>query len=192
LDEAEKVISDRRRSAKQAARLIFQDFDGSVDESQINQIIDFVMKELDNERDSVVDHVIQHIKGNKGYYTGLTQTDSRMVLDGAASDIDSDFNQAIDIVNSIRKQNSPEFNCTIFPKYLPDHSLYSIFPEVDRTLSESPNDRDILMDSYHLTQENEIEDIYFVTKDGSDILSNESLLEDLLPPIDIEPPETLI
>jgi hypothetical protein len=188
--EAEDVISDRRRLAKQAARRIFQDFSASGRHPPVDQVVDFVRGELSHKRDVAVDHVIQHIKDNEYYYTGLTQTDSTNALQRTASDIDSDFDGAVAVVRSIRNHTCSELACTIFTDGLNDYSCYSVFSNVNQILSNSPNDRDILMDSYHLTQENGIGDLYFVTMDG-DLLDNEGQLESLLNTIDIESPELI-
>ena len=188
LKEAEDVVSARRRVAKQAAKLVFQNFDGSVEPFEIDDVVGFVRKELGNNRDPVVDHVIQHIKDNRREYTGLTKVESETELQRVVRKIDTDFNGAIAVVDSIRKRNCSELDCTIFPTSFPDLSGYGVFDNVDAILSGL--DRDILMDSYHLTQENEIETIYFVTMDG-DLIGNESSLECLLDSIDIESPDSL-
>lgn len=190
LDEAEKVINERRTLAKQAARKIFTDFDAPNHHPPVDQIVDFVRSEFSQKRDAVVDHVIQHIKDNKYYYTGLTQTDSASALTSTSSDIDSDFDDAIKIVRLVRNQKCPELNCTVFTDGLEDYSIYSVFNPVNQILSGSPNDRDILMDSFHLAQENGINQLYFVTMD-SDLLDNESQLESILTPIDIESPDSI-
>lgn len=46
LEEAEDVINDRRRLAKQAARRIFQDLDAGRHRPGTQQIVDFVWGEL--------------------------------------------------------------------------------------------------------------------------------------------------
>lgn len=190
LDEAEDVINERRALAKQAARQIFADFTAPDHHPPVDQIVDFVRDELSQKRDAVVDHVIQHIKDNEFYYAGLTQTDSPSALSSTSSDIDSDFDNAIETVRLIRRQKCPELNCTIFADGLGDYSIYSVFDPVNQILDSSPNDRDILMDSFHLAQDNGIEQLYFITNDG-DLLDNESQLESILGPIDIETPHSI-
>ena len=190
LDEAENVINDRRRLAKQAARLVFQEFDTQSRHPPVNRVVGFVRDRLSHKRNAAVDHVIQHIEDHEYYYTGLARTDSSNALTNTLSDIDSDFDDAITIVRAIRKESCSELDCTVFVDGLNDYSHYGVFSDVDRILSGSPNDRDILMDSYHLTRENGIEHLHFITMDG-DLLENESQLEALLDPIDIESPDSL-
>ena len=190
LDEAEDVINDRRRLAKQAARLVFQEFDTQSRHPPVSKVVDVVRDRLSHKRVAAVDHVIQHIEDHEYYYTGLARTDSANALSSTLSDIDSDFSDAIAVVRAIRKGSCSELDCTIFVDGLNDYSRYDVFSDVDRILSGSPNDRDILMDSYHLAREDGIEYLYFVTMDG-DLLENESRLEALLDPIDVESPDSL-
>ena len=190
LDEAEDVINARRRLAKQAARLVFQEFDTQSRHPPVSQVVNFVRDRLRHKRAAAVDHVIQHIEDHEYYYTGLARTDSSNALTNTVSDIDSDFGDAIAVVRAIRKESCFELDCTVFVDGLNDYSQYGVFSEVDRILSGSPNDRDILMDSYHLTREDGIECLHFITMDG-DLLENESRLETLLDPIDIESPDSI-
>lgn len=190
LTEAEDVVNERRRLAKQVARRIFQDFETGGRRPQIQQIIDFVWAELDRYRDSVVDHVVQHIRDNEHYYIGLTQVDSRRALESTTDDIDDDFDAAIDIITAIRNHDCDGLDCSVFTGIERDYSHYRVFTMVDQTLSDSPNDRDILLDSYHLTQERSLGQVYFVTTD-SDLLDNESQLESCLGTVDIEHPDSV-
>lgn len=190
LEEAEDVINDRRRLAKQAARRIFQDLDAGRHRPGTQQIVDFVWGELSHCRDSVVDHVIQHIRDNENYYIGLTQVDSRRALEATTDDIDDDFDSAIDIITDIRNHNCDGFDCSVFVDIKQDYSGYAVFSTVDSILSVEPNDRDILLDSYHLTQEENLQLVYFVTTDG-DLLDNESRLESCLGTVDIEHPDSV-
>ena len=190
LGEAEDVINDRKRLAKQAARRVFQDCNAPGRNTPVNQVINFVRRELSHKRDAEVDHVIQHIKDNEYYYAGLTQTNSTSALQRTIADIDSDFNGAVAVVRSIRNHNCSELDCAIFTEGLQDYSSYGVFNRVNQILSNSPNDRDILMDSYHLTQENGIGCLHFITMDG-DLLNNETQLESLLNTIDIESPGSI-
>jgi predicted nucleic acid-binding protein len=188
LNEAEDVINDRRRLAKQAARAIFQDFESGSRRPPVDQLVGFVRSTLSDKRDSAVDHVIQHIEANEFYYTGLTRIESRTGLSSTFSDIDDDFNDAVDVVDSIRRESFPELHCLVFTDILSDYSSYTSFSNIDNELSDSPNDRDILFDAYHLTQEEELDILLFLTMD-SDILSSESDFESILETIDIEHPE---
>jgi hypothetical protein len=190
LDEAEDVINERRRVAKQAARIVFQDFEVSDYHPPVDQIVDFVRRELSHKRDAVVDHVIQHIQDHEYYYSGLSQTDSTNALTGTIADIDSDFDDATAVVQSLRNRNCPELDCEIFTAGLEDYSTCGLFDDVNQILSDSPNDRDILLDTHHLTQENGIDDMYFITMDA-DLLDNEPQLESLLSTIDIESPSSV-
>lgn len=190
LEEAEDVINDRRRLAKQAARRIYQDFNAGRRRPQTQQIVDFVWGELSNYRESVVDHVIQHIRDNENYYIGLTQVENRRVLEATTDDIDDDFDAAIDIITDIRNHNCGGFDCSVFIDIKQDYSSFGIFSTVDSILSVKPNDRDILLDSYHLAQENNIQLLYFVTTDN-DFLDNESQLESCLGTVDIEHPSSV-
>ncbi|WP_318569901.1 hypothetical protein [Salinigranum marinum] len=190
LTEAEDVVNDRRRLTKQAARLIFQDFDTGRRQPPIQQIVDFVWRELSHYRDSVVSHVVQHIRDHEQYYIGLTQVDTRTVLERTTDDIDDDFDAVISIITSIRNHNCDGLNCSVFANIKQDYSTLSVFGTVDSILSGKSNDRDILLDSYHLTQEESLNPLYFVTMDG-DFLDNESRLESCLGSVDIEHPTTV-
>jgi hypothetical protein len=189
LDEAEKVVNDRRSAAKQAARRIFDDFDAPNQHPPIEQVINFVRGELSHLRDTVVDHVIQHIKDNEYVYSGLTQIDSRRGLSNTMSDIDSDFDDVIDVLDGIRRQDRPELEYTVFTEIKREYSGYSCYSTVDRLLTDSPNDRAILMDSYHLSKENDLQLVLFITMD-SDILDNETELEATLDTIEISHPQS--
>jgi hypothetical protein len=190
LTEAEDVVNDRRRLTKQAAQLIFQDFDAGRHQPPIQQIVDFVWRELSHYRDSVVSHVVQHIRDNEHYYIGLTQVDTRTVLERTTDDIDDDFDAVIEIITRIRNHNCNGLDCSVFANIKQDYSSLSVFGTVDGILSNKSNDRDILLDSYHLTQEESLNPLYFVTMD-SDFLDNESQLESCLSTVDIEHPTTV-
>lgn len=190
LTEAEDVVNDRRRLTKQAAQLIFQDFDAGRHQPPIQQIVDFVWRELSHYRDSVVSHVVQHIRDHEQYYIGLTQVDTRTVLERTTDDIDDDFDAVISIITSIRNHNCDGLSCSVFTNIEQDYSTLSVFGTVDSILSGKSNDRDILLDSYHLTQEESLNPLYFVTMDG-DFLDNESQLESCLNTVDIEHPTTV-
>lgn len=189
LDEAEKVVNERGRVAKQAAKRIFDHFDASNQHPPIKQVINFVRGELSHHRDAVVDHVIQHIKDNEYVYSGLTQTDSRGGLNNTMSDIDSDFDDVINIINDIRRDNWPKLGCTVFADIKKMYSGYQCYSTVDSLLADSPNDRDILMDSYHLSKKSGLQVVSFVTMD-SDILDNDTQLEATLDTIEIGHPQS--
>lgn len=190
LTEAEDVVNDRRRLAKQAARRIFQDFEAGRHRPETQQIVDFIWRELRHNRESVVDHVIQHIRDNENYYIGLTQVDNRRVLEATTDDIDDDFDAAINIITDIRDHSYDGFDCSIFVDIKQDYSTLSVFSTINGILSDEPNDRDILLDSYHLTQKENIQLLYFITTDG-DFLNNESRLESCLGTVDIEHPNSV-
>lgn len=190
LSEAEDVINKRRRLAKQAAKRIFQNFDSGRYLPSVDDIVDFVYGELSDYRDSVVDHVIQHIKDNESYYIGLTQDDNRRVLQATTEDIDDDFDSPINVISDIKSGKYDGFNCSIFTETKSDYSNYVVSAMVDNVLSEKPTDRDILLDAYHLTQKENIQTLYFVTIDR-DFLDNESRLESRLGTIDIEHPDSV-
>lgn len=190
LTEAEDVVNERRRLTKQAARRIFQDFETGRMAPSVDQIVDFTYRELSHCRNSVVDHVIQYIKDHSGYFIGLTESNSRKALEATTDDIDTDFNSPIQLITSIRNHNCDGLNCTVFFGIEDDYSHYTVFGGVDAILSDSPNDRDILMDAYHLTQDNGLDSLYFVTMDG-DFLDNEPELESRLGIVDIEHPRSV-
>lgn len=190
LDEAEKVVNERRRVTKQAANKIFQDFDAGRGRPQVDEIVDFVYKELSHYRDAVVDHVIQHIKDNENYYIGLTQVTSRRGLASTTGDIDDDFDDPLDLISAIRRERCTDFQCSIFQDTESDYRNYAVYNTVARTLSGSPNDRDILLDAYHLTKVKSLQLLYFVTMDR-DLTDNESTLESRLGTVDIEHPSSL-
>lgn len=190
LEEAEDVINDRRRAAKQAARLVFEKFEAGNRHPPVDQIVDFVRSELSHERGTVVDHVIQHVKDNEYYYSGLTQTSADSALASTVSDIDADFDQPVTVVEGLRNGSLSELDCRVFTGILTDYrSTYPCFSSVDGILTGSPVDRDILLDAYHLTQEDGLQLLCFVTLDRH-FLDNESDLESELKTIDIESPET--
>jgi hypothetical protein len=189
LDEAEDVVNDRRRVAKQAARLIFQNFQTGSRDPPVDQIVGFVRSELNHVRDSVVNHVIQHIRDHEYYYSGLTQTDSGNALASTNGDIDDDFDEPIKEINAIRRADA-DLQCAVFSNILSDYSTYAEYSDVNGVLSDSPNDRDILFDSYHLTQETDVSNIHMVTMDG-DLLDNKSALESYLSTVTISDPRDL-
>ncbi|WP_277543559.1 hypothetical protein [Haloarcula laminariae] len=190
LSEAENVVNERRRLAKQAARHIFQDFETGHRRPGIDEIVDFVWKKLSDCRDAAVDHVIQHIEDNEYYYTGLTQVDSRNGLQSTSDDIDDDFDAAVNIIVNIRNQNCDGFEPEIFTNINQNYNNYSVFSTIDRILSGKPTDRDILLDSYHLTQKESLSLLYFVTMDG-DFLDNDSDIESCLGTVDVEHPNSV-
>lgn len=190
LSEAEDVVNKRRRLAKQAAKRIFENFDPGTTRPSVDVIVDFVYGELRDFRHPVVDHVIQHIKDNESYYIGLTQADTRRVLEATTDDIDDDFESPITVIAAIRSGECDGFDCSIFTEVKSDYRNYVMFDMVDNVLSGKPTDRDILLDAYHLTQKENIQTVYFVTMDG-DFLDNESRLEARLGTIDIEHPDSI-
>ncbi|MDS0261720.1 hypothetical protein NDI56_20155 [Haloarcula sp. S1CR25-12] len=190
LSEAEDVVNERRRLAKQAAKHIFQDFEAGYSRPGVDEIVDFVWKKLSHCRDAAVDHVIQHIKDNEHYYTGLTQVSSRTGLQSTSDDIDDDFNAAVNMIANIRNQNCDGFKPEIFKNINHNYNNYSVFSTIDKILSGKPTDRDILLDSYHLTQEESLSLLYFVTMDG-DFLDNESDIESCLSTVDVEHPSSI-
>lgn len=190
LSEAEGVVNDRRRLAKQAAKRIFQNFDAGSHRPTIDDIVDFVYGELVHYGELVVDHIIQHIRDNEDYYVGLTQVDNRRVLELTTDDIDDDFDSPIGLISAIRAHNCDDFDCSVFSDIEDDYSDYAVFAMVDNVLSDKPTDRDILMDAYHLTQEGGVQSLYFVTTDG-DFLDSESRLESRLGTVDIEHPSSV-
>lgn len=188
LTEAEDVVNERRRLAKQAARRIFREFEAAQRGRQpIDQIVDFVYGEFSHCRNSVVDHVIQHIEDNPGYYIGLTQVDTRRVLESTTEDIDDDFAVPIDVIDDLRRQRCADLDCSVFTDILEDYSDYAVFVSVD-SLSCGRMDKYILMDAFHLSQTEGIDPLHFVTMDGH-FLDNESYLERRLGCIDIEHPD---
>lgn len=190
LEEAEGVVNDRRRAAKQAARLVFEKFEAGDHHPPVDQVVDFVRSELSHERDAVVDHVIQHVKDHEYYYSGLTQTSADSARSSTISDIDADFDEPVAIVEALRNGSLSEFDCRVFTDILTDYSsTYTCFSSIDDILTDSPKDRDILFDAYHLTQEDGLQLLCFVTMDRH-FLDNESLLESELETMDVESPET--
>lgn len=190
LSEAEGVVNDRRRLAKQAAKRIFENFDAGSRRPSVDDIVDFVYGELSHYGASIVDHVIQHIRDNEDYYIGLTQVNNRRVLELTTDDIDGDFDSPIGLISAIRAHNCDDFDCSVFFDIEDDYSDYAVFATVDNVLSDKPTDRDILMDAYHLTQEGDVQSLYFVTTDG-DFLDSESRLESRLGTVDIEHPRSV-
>lgn len=189
LTEAEDVVNERRRLAKQAAQRIYSDFDSRGGRPSADQIVDFVYRELSHCSDSAVDHVIQHIKDNSDYYIGLTQVDTRTVLESTTDDIDEDFDEPIGIIDDLRASDCADLDCSIFTNIQNDYSNYAVFVGVD-SLSCGPTDKNILMDAFHLTQTDGPDSLYFVTMDGH-FLDNESYLEQRLGSVDIEHPSDL-
>jgi hypothetical protein len=90
LNEAEKVITDRRRLAVQAANQVYREFEGSPPIS-VDDVVGFVWKVLSNQQNSAVDHVIQYIEQNQSLYKGLIEANSSNFLKLTIEDIQSDF-----------------------------------------------------------------------------------------------------
>lgn len=193
LDEAERVITDRRRIAKQAARRLFQDFEsdgGDLGDGRpnIEDVVDFVYSDLDSQRESVRDHVIQHIRDNQFYYTGVTQVDSERGLQLTLEDIDADFAAPLDVIEALRTVQYQDLQVEIFDDIRPDYeNILPVYDAVNAHLEDSPLDRDILLDSFRLSEAEGMDGLFFVTLD-SDILDYERELEEILTTVDIQHP----
>lgn len=194
VNEAKKVVADRRRTTVQAARLVFKGFDANRSRPSQSDIIGFLRPKLDHLRDPVRSHVFSYIEHEIDMFRGLATEDNSRVLTLTIGDISDDFNEALDLIDDIAKQRSLSFECQVYD-CCPDsyEGIYPIFSTVDGILDESPNDRNLILDAFHLKVEEKIHSpVYFVTTDYGDILSNEQILSDTLPGIEFRRPSSFV
>lgn len=194
VDEAKKVITERRQPTVQAARLVFEEFEAHTDRPSKSDIIGFLRPKLDHLRDAVRSHVFDYIEHEISMFRGLATEDSHRVLRLTIGDISEDFNNAVDLLDDIKKGRVPTFDCQIFDD-CPDSydGVYPVFSTVNSILNNSPNDRDLILDAFHLKMEDKIPSpVYFVTTDYGDILSNGQRLSDSLPGIDFRDPSSFV
>jgi hypothetical protein len=194
VNEAKKVITDRRRPTVQAARLVFEGFEANTDRPSQSDIIGFLRPKLDYLRDAVRSHVFSYVEHQIDMFRGLATEESSRVLRLTIGDISDDFNKAIDVIDDIAKGRASSFKFHVY-NCCPDSydGVYPVFNTIDSILDESPNDRDLILDAFHLKVEDEIHSpVYFVTTDYGDILSNGQLLSDTLPGIEFRKPSSFV
>lgn len=194
VNEAKKVVSDRRQPIVQAARLVFQKFEAHSERPSQSDIIGFLRPKLDHLRNSVRNHMFRYIEYNIDMFRGLATEENERVLRLTIGDIADDFSGAIDVLDDIQNGRVPSFKCNIY-NICPDSykGVYPVFSTVKGILSDSPNDRDLILDAFHLKMEGEIASpVYFVTTDYGDILSNEEQLSDTLPGVEFRNPSSFI
>lgn len=189
LTEAERVINERRRLASQAANRIFHDFSGTPP-INLDHVVNFTRRELGGNPSNAVDHVIQYIKSEPTLYKSLIGTDNPNALNLTVDDINSDFNQAVDVIDQLRLATDPDFDLELFTGHLQDHSSeYSCFSRLDSIFGSSTVDRDILLDAHHFTQTTGPSPLQFVTMDFHHIHANSGDIESLLGGIQIKKPD---
>lgn len=194
VDEAKKVVTDRRRPTVQAARLIFEEFEAKTDQPSKSDIIGFLRPKLDHLRDSVRSHVFDYIEHRIEMFRGLATEESSRVLRLTIGDISDDFNDAVDVLDDIKKERLSSFKCQVHT-HLPDSydGVYPVFSTINDILEDSPNDRDLILDAFHLKMQEEISSpAYFVTTDYGDILRNGDRLSDSLPGIEFRSPSSFV
>jgi hypothetical protein len=192
VSEAKKVVTDRRRPTVQAARLVFEEFEAHTDHPSQSDIIGFLRPKLDDLRDPVRNHVFSYIESEIDMFRGLATEENDRVLRLTIGDISDDFNKAIDVLDDIKRRSSLSFDCQVYNE-CPDSydGVYPVFNTVNSILVNSPNDRDLILDAFHLKMEERISPpVYFVTTDYGDILSNEGRLSDTLPGIEFRDPSS--
>lgn len=188
LSESEKTVSKRRRLTKQAAKSIFDDFSGRRPIAD-QDIIDFVYRELNQYSENAVDHVLQFIQEEMSIFKGLVDTDSENALRLTIEDIDSEFSTPLNLIDDIRREVHQGLEVAIQNWGDPDYdSIYSEYGSMRSLLPDSPMDRDILFDAYHLCEQDNISPLSFITMDRSDILSNRQTIHSLLSGIVIHHP----
>lgn len=190
LAEATDVVRARRRASRQAARLVFEEFEPAEREfassrPPVDQLAGFLRGTLGG-RDAVVDHVIQYVRSRPALFVGLTQTDSERALQRTIEDVGEDFDAAIDVIESIRTGGT---DITVFTDVPRSYESHDDYDAVAAVLGESPVDRAILFDADRLARESE-ETVTLVTMDG-DLLDPTDRLSEILGTVVIAHPDGL-
>lgn len=194
VNEAKKVVTDRRRPTVQAARLVFEEFEAHTDRPSKTDIIGFLRPKLDHLRASVRNHVFSYIEHEIAMFRGLATEENSRVLRLTIQDISDEFNKVIGVLDDINKERISSFDCQVYNDCPNSYDeVYPVFSTMNGILDDSPNDRDLTLDAFHLKMEEEIASpVYFVTTDYGDILSNKQRLSDVLPGIEFRNPSSFV
>lgn len=199
IEEAKKVVRDRKQWAIRAGRYVFDEFDSKGQYVDIEDICRFVYKKLSTAdvRDRVKDHVLRYIRHNEVNFEGLVKVTKQSGFERVVKEVRADFDDVLDILNEIKHKRSqyefkiyadmPDSYMDFYESRTPD-----IHANVVNILGSDGEDCKLILDAYHLSEgERATLPLQFVTTDTADILSKSNDLETVVGNLEFVHPDSL-
>lgn len=199
VEEAKKVVRDRKQWTIRAGRIVFEEFNQRGSYVDIGDICDFVYKKLSDMdvRNRVKDHVLRYIRHNEVNFEGLVKLSKQSGFERVVEEIRTDFDNILDILNDIKYERS-QYMFEIFADMPDSYSDFyksksiDIHANVARVLGFDGNDCKLILDAHHLSESGKANlPLLFITTDREDILSKDSQLESVVSNIEFVHPDSV-